>query len=157
MKLIRSESNGCVAASVAMLFDWDLKALAAFPQFDTKRCTYPFPYPWDKLPKVSSMVEICEWAFRFAGCGLTPFPRNPVCTPDEDCSPVPVYENGEPQFLTHLAFGAGLLEGSVEGRGHMCAWDGLRVWDPRGHIYQIEDAPEYTFKPARFWLKVEGR
>ena len=156
MNLIRSSKNQCVAASVGMLFEWKLEALADFPLFDITCYQYPFPHPWSHLPKVASMVEICEWAITVTGCGLVPFPRNPTCVPSAKCPSTPVFKDGEASFLTHLSYGAGLLEGIVS-VGHMCAWDGLKVYDPRGYTYQIEDAPAYDFAPSRFWLKVEKR
>lgn len=158
MKLIRSGKNQCVAASVGMLFEWKLEELADFPLFDIHSHLYPFPHPWADLPKVASMEQICEWAFLVARCGLVPFPKNPTCTPSADCPPQPVFKYGEQVFRTQLGFGAGLLEGLIKGsRGHMCAWDGLKVYDPRGYTYQIEEANDYSFTPTRFWLSVPAR
>jgi hypothetical protein len=157
MNLIKGNKNQCVAASVGMLFEWELEELTRFPLFNITHHQCPFPHPWNHLPKVASMEEICEWAFSVMGCGLVPFPRNPTCTPSADCPPQPVFKDGEMAFRNQLSFGAGLLEGLVKGcRGHMCAWDGMRVWDSRNHIYQIEDANDYDFTPTRFWLKVAG-
>ncbi len=157
MNLIQSSKNQCVAASVGMLFEWKLEELAGFQLFDITRHQYPFPRPWSHLPKVASMEEICGWAFSIVGCGLVPFPRNPTCAPSADCPPQPVFKDGEGVFRSHLSFGAGLLEGLIKDRGHMCAWDGLKVYDPRNHIYQIEDADDYDFTPSRFWLSVPAR
>jgi hypothetical protein len=158
MNLIQGSKNQCVAASVGMLFEWELEELACFALFDITRHQYPFPHPWSHLPKVASMEEICEWAFSVTGHGLVPFPRDPTCAPSADCPPQPVFKDGERAFRNQLVFGAGLLEGRINGRlGHMCAWDGMKVYDPRGYIYQIENADDFEFTPTRFWLSVPAR
>jgi hypothetical protein len=157
MNLIRQGDNECMAASVAMVFDKRLESVNTFSLFNPYCYSFPFPVPWHQSPKVASMDEICDWAYSIFGAGLVPFPRNPGCSPTEKCSMVPVWPDGEGKFLEHLSYGPGLLEGHVEHmRGHMCAWDGKKVYDPRGYTYSFENADGYNFTATRFWLKVQG-
>lgn len=158
MKLIRCGESGCVVASVAMLVGRELAWVEGFPMFNPICYRYPFPQPWARLPKVASMEEICDWAYQTLRVGLIPFPRNPGCSPAGECPMQPVYKDGEEVFLNQLSYGAGLLEGVVEhDRGHMCAWDGEKVHDPRGYIYSFENADGFNFTATRFWLKVESK
>jgi hypothetical protein len=141
-----------------MLLGKDLRNVERFSLFNPTCYQYPFPQPWSRLPKVASMEEICDWVYFVLGIGLVPFPRNPGCSPAEMCPMQPVYKDGEAKFLDQLSYGAGLLEGVVEhDRGHMCAWDGEKVYDPRGPLYSFENAGDFDFAATRFWLKVEGK
>jgi hypothetical protein len=157
MQLIRQRDAGCVAASVAMVFETRLNYVDTFSLFNPYCYSFPFPSPWHKLPKVASMDELCDWAYSMFKVGLVPFPRNPGCSPSEKCPDVAVWPDGEGKFLEHLSYGVGLLEGHVEHmRGHMCAWNGEKVYDPRGHTYSFANASDFDFTATRFWLKVQG-
>lgn len=114
---------------------------------------YPFEPPWETYPKVPSMDTICDWLWQRFGRSLTPFNKNPHCTPNMACKAVPVWYNGEEKWLSQLQYGKGLLEGVYNGFiGHMCAWDSERVFDPRGFVYTWENRAEYKFDAERFWL-----
>jgi hypothetical protein len=157
MHLIRQGDAGCVAASIAMVFDMPLEVVEYHYLFNPCCRSFPFPSPWHRSPMVASMDEVCDWAHNNFKVGLVPFPRNPGCSPAEECPAVPVWPDGEGKFLVHLSYGIGLLEGHVEHmRGHMCAWDGEKVYDPRGHTYSFANASDFDFTATRFWLKVQG-
>ena len=154
MKLITStDKYDCVAVSMAMLLGVSVAHVKSLVWPDPLE--YPFPAPWDTLPKIPSMEVICEWMLFSHDIALVPFPHNPVCTPDVTrCPPVPVYdEDPDTVFNRQLELGPGLLEGvRARGSAHMCAWDGQAVFDPRGHIYSLNITHLHDFVPTRFWL-----
>ena len=149
MILINAPEYGCTVASLAMALELPMDTVwrELFTNLE-----YPFETPWERYPKVPSSNEICDWAWTKHGVGLVLFERNPICSPHKDCKPVPVWYNGESKFQTHLIYGAGLLEGLVDGVGHMTAWSGALVFDPRGYIYPFNGASAFRFDIRRFWL-----
>lgn len=165
MKLIRGNKYDCVACSLAMVMEGPTREHIAAMLFSSRAAT-PFPEPWDKLPKVPDMNFVCDWAWHDYKVAFVPFERNPVCSPAPECPSVPVWPmegtkdhttTPEQAFRRQLSYGTGLLEGTrpSRGLGHMCAWDGQAIYDPRGHVYLLEDALEhFDFVPLRFWLAV---
>jgi hypothetical protein len=153
MILVRaSEPFTCVAATLSMVTS---KPLEDIIRELFTGLPHPFPTPWSSLPKVPCMTEICEWAWTTAKIGLVPFDRCPTCSVAPECPPVAVWSDGESRWLKHLSFGPGLLEGIVRGdRGHMCAWDGQVILDPRGYKYTWDDRHNYKYDAHRFWLVV---
>jgi hypothetical protein len=114
---------------------------------------YPFPYPWEEYPLVPDMNVVVDYVLNKHHAALVPFERNPVCTPSADCPGVPVWEDGEAKFRDQLRYGPGLLECERrDGFGHMCAWDGLNVYDPEGYKYWFEALAPYGLEARRFWL-----
>jgi len=119
--------------------------------------TYPFPAPWDKYPAAPSMDKICDWCWTKKQVALVPFNYAPLCTPHVDCPPQPVWSGDQmAMFERQLAYGPGLLEGSIAGAvGHMCAWDGQTIFDPRGYTYSRNVAlNKFDFLVDGFWLGV---
>ena len=153
MHLLTSKNNNCVAAAVAMVIgsgsaervEGDLFCLPS---------EHPFPVPWEHLPLVPNMDMICDWMLTEHHIALTPFTRNPLCSPHKDCPGVSPYnEDPEWVFEQQLDFGMGLLEGTVPNKfGHMCACVGQVIYDPRGYIYSLNVADKFNFTPVRFWL-----
>jgi len=141
--------NRCVAASLAMITNLSIETIVEELFTDLRK---PFEPPFQEFEKVPSMVEVCEWMHKNQLGSLMPFPKAPTCSVAITCTPVPVYENAEAAWLDHIEFGSGLLEGETGRLGHMCAWDGYRVFDPRGYRYEIWDAPQFDFSPHTFWL-----
>jgi hypothetical protein len=159
MRLETATDNDCVAASLAMLFEVDVifiknQLFSAVPD-------YPFQAPWDELPRVPSMEEIVDWAWTRQRSAMVPFPYAPDCSPHPNCPGVLVWPNDEPDkvFAHHLSYGQGVIEGVVTdtGKGHMVAWDGKVIHDPRGYMYSMNTIDKFDFKPSRFWLTVRSR
>jgi hypothetical protein len=128
--------------------------------------TKPFPDLWADFSKVPDMNVICDWAWQ-RGTALVPFEYAPQCAPHSSCPPVSVYplttssphETADWQFDKQVAYGPGLFEGITIGRevGHMCAWDGKVIHDPRGYCYSRNVAKEkFGYQITRFWLAVKG-
>ena len=141
----------CVAASLAMALhiDMDLVIEDLFTDME-----YPFDPPFDKYPKVPDMNVVADWAFARCSQDMIPFEYCPVCTPHETCKPVPVWYNGVEKFRKQLSYGEGVIEciTTRELKGHMVAWDGNKVFDPNGYVYDFEDMSAYRLKATRFWL-----
>jgi hypothetical protein len=164
MKLITTTNNDCVAASLAMLFDVDLGYIETLL---FTALTKPFSGQWSGFPKVPDMNIICDWACQ-RGTALVPFEYDPQCTPHKSCPPVSVYpqttrcphETADAAFDKQMEYGPGLIEGTIIGRevGHMCAWDGKVIYDPRGYCYTRNVAKEkFGYQITRFWLAVKGK
>jgi hypothetical protein len=156
MQLITSRINECVAASVAMLFDLTLEEVKSYHLFSEAYLTYPFTYPWHKVPKVPSMEEVCEWAYTNFQVGLVPFPYDPGCQLHACGETVPVYPNSQEALDRQMKLGSGMLEGRATdtSRGHMCAWDGGKILDPKGYVYLPEARAYNRFQIHQFWLRV---
>lgn len=157
MRLIEQETDGCVYASLAMVLNEKLEAAYhCYKHWNYDR-NYPFTGEWEKVPRVPSMEEICDISWRHFKMALIPFPLDPVATPHEDCKPIHVWDQPWKKFTSQLSFGKGLIEGLHDGRGHMVAWDGSIVYDPRGYCYSINVADRFNFEPKRFWLALSTR
>jgi hypothetical protein len=114
---------------------------------------YPFNPPYEKYPRVPCMTEICEWMWEKSFGMLMPFERCPKVAISPRTASVSVWaELGEHRFQKHMRYGPGLLEGKTDRAGHMCAWDGKYVYDPRGYIYEWHYRTEHEFDAERFWL-----
>ena len=165
MRLVTSNNNDCVAASLAMLLGRGIEYIKN--QLFTN-LPKPFPGQWELYPKVPDMNVICDWLWHQFQIALVPFEYSPQCTPHKNCPPVSVYPTtvGFPSYTADAAFhdqvsyGPGLLEGlTLNGSlGHMCAWDGKVIYDPRGYCYSRNVAGvRFDYQITRFWLAVKGK
>jgi len=163
MRLVTSNNNDCVAASLAMLLDVKIGYIENELFTNLPK---PFPGQWAAFPKVPDMNVICEWMWKHE-IALIPFEYDPQSTPHKDCPPVSVYPTTEgfPSYTADVAFydqvsyGPGLFEGLTEREvGHMCAWDGKVIHDPRGYCYSLNVAQaKFGYQITRFWLAVKGK
>lgn len=155
MRLVKQENDGCVYAALSMVLNEELEVIYhCFKHWPFKH-NFPFPGEWAQTPRVPSMEEICDIAWRHFNTALVPFPRDPLATPHAACPPIHVWENSDAKFFNQLRLGRGLIEGVLSsGRGHMVAWDGTVVFDPRDYCYTINVADRFNFEPRRFWLAV---
>lgn len=157
VRLINATDNDCLVASLAMVLDLDIEDVKSDVIPDPLE--YPFPPPWNDLPLVPDMNVVADWLFTTKGSAITPFEHAPYCTPDINCPTVSVYnEDAGRVFEQQLSYGPGMIECWFNGNGHMVAWDGERIYDPHGYIYNLSDTECYGTTPHRFWLfsKVTG-
>jgi len=148
--VVADERKTCIAAALAMVLELPYDQVLAELY---SKLTYPFPEPWQQMPKVPDMNVVVDWAYSKHHAALVPFERNPVCTPHLDCKPVPVWYNGDSKFRDQLRRGIGLIECvRRNGLGHMVAWDGKDVFDPEGYRYPYERLSDYGLEAKRFWL-----
>ena len=164
MRLQGANQNDCVAASLAMLLGVSMDYIKGRLFVALTR---PFPNPWAEFPKVPDMNVICDWLWEKHKVALTPFEYDPQCSPHKDCPPVSVYPqtcgslhvDADWAFDKQTAYGPGLFEGSIVGKeiGHMCAWDGQTIFDPRGYCYSRNVAQtKFNYQITRFWLATKG-
>jgi hypothetical protein len=158
--------NGCVAASLAMVLDMSTHMIERdlFLNLET-----PFSGEWSECPKVPDMNVIVHWAWDCHRIGFVPFEYNPQCSPHPACPEVPVWPHNaaidmsaDTAFDRALGFGPGLLEGDIKYPGehtvgHMCAWDGNVIYDPKGYVYSRNVSEKFGFVPLRFWLMGGGK
>lgn len=158
MRLVKAENNGCVYASVAMLTNNHLNwAYDSLYTCGAKIGQKPFIGIYKDFEVVPDMAVICDVLWRKKRTGLVPFEFDPKCAPNANCPPISTWENPTKVFMQQLGYGPGLLEGKTKVCGHMCAWDGQVIYDPRGFIYSFNLAATMGFEPKRFWLKVSQK
>lgn len=157
MRLIKQAKDGCVYASLAMVLGETLEGVYHNFQPWKLEDKYPFPSPWDELPRVPSMHEICEIAIRHYLMAFVPFEYDPEVTPHPDCPAIKVWDNAREVFNLQLRRGKGLIEGLKDNKGHMVAWNGTVVYDPRGYMYSLNVSDKFYFEPRRFWLAVNTK
>ncbi len=164
MRLVTSNNNDCVAASLSMLLGCSIDSIKN--QLFTN-LPKPFPGQWAPFPKVPDMNIICDWVWGVYQIALVPFEYNPQSTPHRHCPPESVYPpttifqsvTADYAFNNQMSHGPGLIEGQTKGEvGHMCAWDGNVIYDPRGYCYSRNIATEkFGYRVTRFWLAVRGK
>lgn len=157
MRLIKQEKNGCVYAAVGMLIKKtpdEVFNIIDAPMGPKER--HPFPEPWSHLPFVPTMDVIVDRLIKREGIALVQFKKNPTAAPHPDCPPYDVWApyKRHDVFNSQLKYGRGLIEGTVGEVGHMVAWDGSVVFDPRGYCYSMNVADRFNFTPLCFWLAV---
>jgi hypothetical protein len=152
MYLKTGTKYGCVYATLAMLLDKEPKQIEK--EFNPNGMKF-FNSVWPKLPIVPSKPEIVDWLWH-QGYAVVDFVRDPKMKPHVEAPAVSVHENSEEVFKQQLSYGVGFLEGFTK-LGHMCAWDGERIYDPRGYVYSYENAYKYCFEPESFSMVVKCR
>lgn len=163
MRMVEQENNGCVYASLAMVLNEPLQTICHNFKTWELQDSHPFPAPWDGCPRVPSMHEICDEAIKHFKTAFVPFEFDPEVAPHPDCPPIKVWtptrsnphRTASVVFNNQLRRGPGLIEGMKGDKGHMVAWDGSVVYDPRGYCYSINVAGRFDFSPRRFWLSVK--
>jgi len=151
MKLINATDNDCLVASLAMVLGLDIEDVKSdvlpYP------LEHPFPHPWDHLPLIPDMNVVADWLYLTKGSAITPFDFNPHCAPHKNCPAVSVYnEDAEWVFEKQLGYGPGLISCNFRDRGHIVAWDGERVYDPHGYVFEFSAMKMFGLTPIRFWL-----
>ena len=136
MKLIRQpNAYSCTLASAAMVFDTTTKNLIRIIGHDGSAIIFPnLPEPIRR--KGFHFQEIVD-AAEVLGFALIPIEAEPVQTPngvDEYALNFP-----ESRFYNHIFGNPGLISGMVRKYWHCIAWDGEKVYDPNGRIYDLSD------------------
>lgn len=115
----------------------------------------PFPRPYEDFKVVPDKAVIFDLLWDRQRVALVSFECDPKCSPHENCPPISSWKKPREKFLCQLGYGSGLLVGRTEACGHMCAWNGQAVYDPRGFIYSFNLAVTMGFYPDEFWLAVK--
>ncbi len=136
MRLITQPNSwSCALASTAMLLDCSIRELITAIGHDGSEIIHPkLNDPASR--KGTHLQEIIDVCLQF-GVALTPIEARPVQTPDG----VNEFEIKFPEsrFLTHLANNSGLITGMARKYYHTVAWDGSKIYDPNGFIYDFDD------------------
>jgi len=78
---------------------------------------------------------------------------DPLLIPNEGYQGEPariLYPEGNRiRFMNYLRSLKGVLGGMRPKMGHAVAWDGVKIYDPRGYVYDYHDA---TSKPHEFYV-----
>ncbi len=154
MKLQISPNNwSCMPTSVAMALDTDVDTVIRL--CGHKGDALPWPPPFDKLREGFHIHEIIDVVWLYFSKTMTPFIREPTVTPHDECperGAVFVECDSEIRFIKRLWSRQGIMTGVVGELGHAVAWDGHRIYDPRGYIYTYTDRDKYRYDPDVFWM-----
>lgn len=130
----------CLIASAAMLLETDPVNLVKEIGHDGTEVWWPERAGASRMRSIH-IREIIE-CVRTRRRGLMPIELYPVMAPDEDTEPKLLWSMEEAviRFEKSIRLTSGLLIGQTSyGLGHACAWDGDKVFDPRGYILDLKD------------------
>jgi len=139
MNMQVAQTNTCLIHSVAMCID--------VPAEDLIR-----ELGHDGIPEGLHIQEIMD-VLASRGYGLVPFESDPVLGSYHDAllekHVIPAADRSI-RMRSHMRGRAGIIITRNTRTGHACAWDGVRVYDPRGRVY----APSWD-KVEEFWALVQ--
>ncbi len=135
MKLLRSSQTwGCILTSAAMVLDCTERELIQLIGHDGSEIIFP-ELCKPACHKGFHVQEIVLAALKLE-IALIRFESRPVQTPDHKN----FYElTNMYNFEDFIQQRIGILVGSTTRYGHAVAWDGVKIYDPRGRIYRLSD------------------
>ena len=158
MKLQIAPNNwSCMATSVAMALDTQTANVV-------RLCGHsgdglPWPPPFDHIREGFHIHELIDVVWLYFSKTLTPFIRCPMVTPRDECPEQPATFtecDAETRFIKRMWSRTGILTGVVKSGcveiGHAVAWDGHKIYDPRGYIYPFTARDKYGYEPDVFWM-----
>lgn len=150
MKLVTSPTVwGCSAAALAMVLDKDYDSIIKEIGHDGSKIVNP-ELQSPGCYKGFHMQELIEVAID-QGYAVTPIEVLPVQTAmgdDEHVVEFPQYRDHARRLQYHLNRVSGIIIGKLEKYWHAVAWNGERVFDPRGQAYPFDDC---KINIATFW------
>ncbi len=150
MKILKSHSGLCLLYSAAMLLDERPETLAKEIGWSGREIWWP-NLAGTRRHRTHHIQEMIDCCLR-RGFGLMKIELLSTITPGIPSKPRMIY-NGEKaltRFLLAIENQKGILVGETEGGiMHACAWDGKKIYDPRG---MIRDLDEFTIRHA--WILV---
>lgn len=154
MKLITTKNSwSCMAAAAAMVTDTSVEHIAHMLGHDGS--DHPWPHPYEHLHRGFHIHEIIDLLWIQFQQSMTPFVREPMCTPHMKCPEVPARSpysaDSSVRFIKALVHNQGIITGMIGELGHAVAWDGKEVFDPRGYRYYYHACDTYRFVPDVFW------
>jgi len=136
--------GNCLLQSIAYLLEEKEEDLAKELGHDGSIVLWPYvKHPFNQVGY--HIQEINDLCLR-RGKALVEIEYSPQSAPRGGYEPVRIYSNETERFRSIILNRSGLLITTV----HAMAWDGEKVWDPRGEFRRITDV---TF--AEFWLLVD--
>ena len=146
MKLIKQSGPFCLVASAAMILDTTIEELHKEIGHDGTE------FWWEGKMRGIHIQEIIM-CVRRRNKSLTPIEMFPTVSYLSDgCDPKMIFNvpHAEVRFYMMIRDHRGILVGETDsGNPHACAWDGMKVFDPRGWIYDLSD-----FNIRECWLLI---
>lgn len=119
---------------------------------------HPWPAPFSLIREGFHIHEMIDVAYLYFRRLLCPFVRTPMVTPDENCpeqlAKFRRAESVDHRWCSALYCKVGIMTGQMTDTriGHAVAWDGHRVYDPRGYVYRYSERLDYKYDPDTFWM-----
>lgn len=148
MDLIHSTNFwNCTLAAAAMVTGKSLEELIELIGHDGSEIIHPELNPPGNR-KGFHMQEIIDACLEL-GWAIVPIEAIPAQTATGvDCYTLESkrFKNHEDRFLHHLLGSKGILLGATKGYWHAVAWNGKKIFDPRGKKYTLSEAKGIDFK-----------
>ncbi len=147
MNLIKGENNlDCILAAASMVMDIDLVELKKLIGHDGSEVIFPsspvpYCYRGFHIQEITDQAFLNGWSVMYIQrqFGLEPFmgddPKFRIYTSDK-------------RMATYLKKFPGIIGGRSDDSSHAVAWDGKKVYDPRGKIYSLK---EFNYDIQEFW------
>lgn len=145
----------CTIASFSMVLGIDWQVIIKLIGHDGSRCPYS-----DPSIRVGFHFQECIEIAQQRGWTCTPIELFPSSTPgngEETQIFFPDADGNWARFLHHLNdCPSGVIEGVVEKAGgtligHAVAWDGTKIYDPKGAVYSFAEHRSHKFYPRVLW------
>lgn len=157
MKLQVSPNNwSCMAVAAAMVLNKPLSEVIQGLGHDGSEKVWQ-PH-WEDQVAGFHIHEIIDYAWMQNATPVTPFLRYPLVTPSpahpEQLAKFAREPDLERRFTNRLYGRVGIITGTVIfGRGHAVAWNGHKIYDPRGYVYTYAEAEtDYHYHADIFWM-----
>jgi hypothetical protein len=137
--IVQPNRCSCGLVSLAMLLDESLDNLILEIGHDGTEKVWPH-LPEPLCYKGFHTQELLDVALT-RGYALVQIDASPWGLSIESEKPNRIFtdEQEDSRMILHMEGVQGILIGEVEGGArHACAWDGKLVYDPRGHIYNVD-------------------
>ena len=153
MRLLKQHSDSCLLYAAAMVLDEPPEILIREIGHDGQEIWWPELSK--SFQKRSFNIQEIIDCFIHRGFGLMPIHIYPCNVPPVGMvQPKMVWDQSkcEKRFLNLIDGQEGIITGQREGSlvPHAVAWDGHKIYDPMGMIYEID---KFTIKEA--WIKVK--
>ena len=154
MNLQVSPNNwSCAAVSLAMALDRPYKRIIDLCGHDGSAKVWQAPYHNKEAGfHIHELIDVAWTSFKKT---MTPFVRSPMATPSTDQREQTAifahYKDHERRFVARIFNRVGIMTGFAHG-SHAVAWDGSRIYDPRGYVYYYDDRQKYYYEPDVFWM-----
>lgn len=154
MKLIKTTDNWtCGVVALAMLLDEDVDNLILEIGHNGGEKIWPHLGPPEcyKGFNTQEFVDVC-YARGYALLGIEGAPvswSGPEAKPKRIWTP----EQENDRMIRYMDGNSGIIIGNLEtGARHACAWDGKKVYDPKGFIYDFDSStPEIVETTVEFY------
>ena len=151
MNLITTNTHQCIPAAFAMVMDWTLEETIGYLGHDGLDKVFenmPEPICFRSFHPQEFVDILLEDGYNATMIELNPHLKYGDKLIDHTDF------LGEERFYKSLLYGNGIIFGEVNGIGHAVAWNSQEhaIYDPRGHVFGLDQFDQYQFKPRQFFL-----